>query len=31
MRVATGLGGVGLSVVQGAKNAGASRIIGIDT
>merc|ERR1712063_4249 len=25
-----GLGGVGLSVVQGAKNAGASRIIGID-
>jgi S-(hydroxymethyl)glutathione dehydrogenase / alcohol dehydrogenase len=26
-----GLGGVGLSVVQGAKLAGASRIIGIDT
>merc|ERR1712137_433013 len=25
-----GLGGVGVSVVQGAKNAGASRIIGID-
>jgi len=25
-----GLGGVGLSVIQGAKNAGASRIIGID-
>ena len=25
-----GLGGVGLSVIQGAKVAGASRIIGID-
>jgi S-(hydroxymethyl)glutathione dehydrogenase/alcohol dehydrogenase len=26
-----GLGGVGLSVIQGAKNAGAGKIIDIDT